>query len=63
MSAYLILDYGCIECGETTKVLGFAETLPEAHDIAEGHENHRYLIINLYSCEIIEGEVNWDVTS
>ena len=54
---YLVLDYGCIECGEESSVIGFANTVDEALIVADAHKNHKWLIVDLLHSKCSD----WDI--
>jgi len=51
---YILMDIGCIECGESSDLLGSFETLEKAHEVQEKWESigwrggqHSYEIFEL----------------
>ena len=61
---YLVLDHGCLECGEPTTILGHSHTVTEALRLASTHKQHGWLIIDLLNDKISNcahnDKVVWD---
>ena len=57
---YLVLDYGCIECGEDTTIIGAADTIQAAGDLAITHKNHKFLIIDLLLHKVSDDRLDFE---
>jgi hypothetical protein len=54
MSLYVVVDIGCIECGEETKVLGVFADKSEAEHVAEDHGAPDYFNGGQHAVEVFE---------
>jgi hypothetical protein len=53
MKKYVVVDIGCIECGESTEILGIYNTRKDAK---KDHKVRTYFSGGQHVVEIIEGE-------